>query len=351
MREISADQVKKIIKQFNPHWKSGAIENEIRKFKKRRYFDLFFPLVTTKVKRAVVLMGPRRVGKTVLLWQTLQELLKKKNIKKKLLFLSLDAPLLSSFSLEELLDLYREIFSLKTLKGRVVIFDEIQYLKNWDIQLKVLVDNHPQKKFIASGSAAGQVVVAGSEIFPFFLEEAVQVVVVHQTNVDLTDRCCGHVRGVLGVHFGVVGLDIFQPLDRLFLAPDRAHGRDHRLERGVGGGPADAALPLRISEPRQVYRQVDWRQTFSVVDHGSGTAGNADPNAGGRGRPPGDHLQDVFWKGRQESGHSAKATWVLREEDVGWCISALFQQGCGKLGRTGVFDLNIDAGGIRETFD
>ena len=42
MREISADQVKKIIKQFNPHWKSGAIENEIRKFKKRRYFDLFF---------------------------------------------------------------------------------------------------------------------------------------------------------------------------------------------------------------------------------------------------------------------------------------------------------------------
>ena len=163
MREISADQVKKIIKQFNPHWKSGAIENEIRKFKKRRYFDLFFPLVTTKVKRAVVLMGPRRVGKTVLLWQTLQELLKKKNIKKKLLFLSLDAPLLSSFSLEELLDLYREIFSLKTLKGRVVIFDEIQYLKNWDIQLKVLVDNHPQTKFIASGSAAGALKRKGQE--------------------------------------------------------------------------------------------------------------------------------------------------------------------------------------------
>ena len=155
MREISTDQVKKVIEQFNPHWKSGTIESEIRKFKKRRYFDLFFPLVTAKVKRAVVLMGPRRVGKTVLLWQTLQELLKKKNIKKKLLFLSLDAPLLSSFSLEELLDLYREIFSLKTLKGRVIIFDEIQYLKNWDIQLKVLVDNHPQTKFIASGSAAG----------------------------------------------------------------------------------------------------------------------------------------------------------------------------------------------------
>ena len=65
----------------------------------------------------------------------------------------------------------------------------------------------------------------------------------------------------------------------------------------------------------------------------------------------GDHLQDVFWKGRQESGHSAKAAWVLREEDVGWCIFALFQQGCGKLGCTGVFDLNIYAGGIPETFD
>ncbi|MCH8158085.1 MAG: ATP-binding protein [Nitrospinae bacterium] len=37
----------------------------------------------------------------------------------------------------------------------MIIFDEIQYLKGWDIELKTLVDRFRQTKFIASGSAAG----------------------------------------------------------------------------------------------------------------------------------------------------------------------------------------------------
>jgi predicted AAA+ superfamily ATPase len=37
---------------------------------------------------------------------------------------------------------------------RIVIFDEIQYRRDWEIELKDLVDNFPQIKFIASGSAA-----------------------------------------------------------------------------------------------------------------------------------------------------------------------------------------------------
>lgn len=34
------------------------------------------------------------------------------------------------------------------------IFDEIQYLKNWEVHLKDLVDSYPLVKFIATGSAA-----------------------------------------------------------------------------------------------------------------------------------------------------------------------------------------------------
>ena len=37
---------------------------------------------------------------------------------------------------------------------RIVIFDKIQYLKNWKVHLKDLVDNYPLVKFIATGSAA-----------------------------------------------------------------------------------------------------------------------------------------------------------------------------------------------------
>lgn len=35
-----------------------------------------------------------------------------------------------------------------------MFFDEIQYLKDWERQLKVLVDSFPETKFIVSGSAA-----------------------------------------------------------------------------------------------------------------------------------------------------------------------------------------------------
>lgn len=35
-----------------------------------------------------------------------------------------------------------------------MFFDEIQYLKDWERHLKVLVDSFPNTKFIVSGSAA-----------------------------------------------------------------------------------------------------------------------------------------------------------------------------------------------------
>lgn len=155
MRQITDEQVKKKIELVNPQWVKGQIDSDIKSLKKRKYFELFFPLVTSTVHRAVVLMGPRRVGKTVLLWQTIQELIEKGVQPEKILYLSLDTPVLHPFSLDELLDLYKDIFKLKDLNDRVIIFDEIQYLKNWDVQLKVLVDNFKKTKFIASGSAAG----------------------------------------------------------------------------------------------------------------------------------------------------------------------------------------------------
>jgi uncharacterized protein len=158
MREISAEQVKRKLKLLNPHWQHEVVGTDLRKEKKRKYFELFFPLVQSTVNRAIVLMGPRRVGKTVILWQTIQELMDKGVRPEKILYVSLDTPLIHTYSLEALTDLFIQIFNHDDLKGTVIIFDEIQYLKNWDVQLKVLVDTYPHTKFIASGSAASALV-------------------------------------------------------------------------------------------------------------------------------------------------------------------------------------------------
>ncbi len=155
MRPVTENQIQNKLKMFNPHWEAGYVDSDLTKEKKRQYFNLFFQLVETKVQRAVILMGPRRVGKTVILWQTIQELISQKKPPQDFLYVSMDAPLLHTYSLQDLIEIYKGIWKLKTLDDKVIIFDEIQYQKNWDQQLKILVDLHPKTKFIASGSAAG----------------------------------------------------------------------------------------------------------------------------------------------------------------------------------------------------
>jgi predicted AAA+ superfamily ATPase len=48
-------------------------------------------------------------------------------------------------------------------ENAVVMFDEIQYFKDWEIHLKDLVDNYPSIKFIASGSAAAALRLKSTE--------------------------------------------------------------------------------------------------------------------------------------------------------------------------------------------
>lgn len=56
--------------------------------------------------------------------------------------------------LQEILMLCKEALKLDELDNCYVFFDEIQYLKDWERHLKILVDAYPQVKFIVSGSAA-----------------------------------------------------------------------------------------------------------------------------------------------------------------------------------------------------
>lgn len=131
---------------------------------RRLYFDLFEPLVDDfSIRRAVVLMGPRRVGKTVMMYQTVQSLLKKEVPKTKIAFISVETPIYNKIGLDQLFQYARKATNETDPKGWYVFFDEIQYLKDWEVHLKVLVDDYPQTKFIASGSAAAALKLKSNE--------------------------------------------------------------------------------------------------------------------------------------------------------------------------------------------
>ena len=57
----------------NPWWTEGEIPAFYRDMTPRLYMEIFYPLVTDlSINRSIVLMGPRRVGKTVMLYHTIQ---------------------------------------------------------------------------------------------------------------------------------------------------------------------------------------------------------------------------------------------------------------------------------------
>jgi predicted AAA+ superfamily ATPase len=152
---IPTEKIIERLRYENPWWITREIPNTYSSMSKRLYFDLFYPYVLERsINRALVLMGPRRVGKTVMLFHSIEKLLKEGTDSQKLFFIGIDNPIYVNLSLEDILSLCKDSLHLENLEGCYVFFDEIQYLKDWERHLKVLVDTYPSTKFIVSGSAA-----------------------------------------------------------------------------------------------------------------------------------------------------------------------------------------------------
>ncbi len=155
LNKVTKDQIIDRIKFENPWWITGRIEEDYNEMPRRLYFDLFTPLAYEKdIRRALVLMGPRRVGKTVMLHHLVQDLLENGINPQKIAFITIENPIYNNSSLEDLFAYSKQATGNNDSRGWYVIFDEVQYLKEWEVHLKSLVDSYRDTKFIVSGSAA-----------------------------------------------------------------------------------------------------------------------------------------------------------------------------------------------------
>ncbi len=155
MFQVSEKEVKNRLSFDNPWWTGESVAEIFRQMPKRAYLDTFYKLVAEQaVTRAVVLMGPRRVGKTVMVYHCIQKRLDAGTDPSHILYLSLETPVYTGLSLEKLIGLFQNQFSHTRDKRLFIFFDEIQYLKEWEVHLKSLVDSYPNYRFVATGSAA-----------------------------------------------------------------------------------------------------------------------------------------------------------------------------------------------------
>jgi predicted AAA+ superfamily ATPase len=155
MLEIAKSDILKSLRRDNPWWDAAYKMAQSPTEKTRAYFSPFSTLALDwSVRRSTILMGPRRVGKTVMLRQLIEKAIDEGFSGQNILFVSIDTPLYSGMPLSRLIDLFEEETEHDAQARRIIVFDEIQYLKDWEVHLKVLTDQHPNTRFIASGSAA-----------------------------------------------------------------------------------------------------------------------------------------------------------------------------------------------------
>ena len=145
---------------MNPWWSNQKINNQFLLGRKRKEFEDIIEKINSK--RILSIIGPRRVGKSTLIYQTINYLLEEKKIdNKRILLFSGDDPSLffdENDKLSDVLDIYfNEILeeNISNLESKVYIFiDEIHFIKNWQNYLKTYFDRKYNIKFIITGSSS-----------------------------------------------------------------------------------------------------------------------------------------------------------------------------------------------------
>jgi hypothetical protein len=161
---VPEPELKRRLAFDNPWWEQGQVPQRFREWPRRSYFEGFWSLFReSSVRRATIVLGPRRVGKTVMLTQAVQALIDGGVDPKRVLYVSLDTPAYLGLWLDRLLRLFMEMHGHDRNSRLFVIFDEIQYLDDWAVHLKSMVDSYDEIRFAASGSAAAALKLKGRE--------------------------------------------------------------------------------------------------------------------------------------------------------------------------------------------
>ncbi len=153
MAIVNKEALLKILTAFNSWWTSGTIHpNLVKEYKRFAYCEAMEKLDQNSIRRHVVLAGARRVGKTTIQYQMINTLLKRGIPPKKILFVSMDHPLLKLVGINEILECYHS--NIYANQDVYYFFDEIQYTQDWDKWLKTIYDMQPDTKIVATGSAS-----------------------------------------------------------------------------------------------------------------------------------------------------------------------------------------------------
>lgn len=135
--EISKSDLIEILFRFNPWWKGETIK-DLSLWKRAIFNELFHWTNSPPVHRAVFLSGARQVGKTTLIRQTIQALLKENIPPSNILYATFDHPMIKLVGIDKIIEVW---FEIEAPSGSIYLFiDEIQFMQDWQVWVKHQVD-------------------------------------------------------------------------------------------------------------------------------------------------------------------------------------------------------------------
>ena len=151
----------------NRWWNSGTVDSGFQYKTVRNEFNKIVEKIDND--RALLIVGPRRVGKSTLMYQTISHLLASGVAPKSILFFSCDDPVLfdGKTTIGDILETYANDIlhkNLFALEEKIYVFiDEIHTFKAWQTWIKSYYDKKCKIKFIVSGSSSAHLFDGASE--------------------------------------------------------------------------------------------------------------------------------------------------------------------------------------------
>ncbi len=159
MNDVQLTLLRELQKE-NKWWTTGTVPAELKRTFKRADFYIYSQLIT-KEDYANVIIGPRRIGKSTVLYQLIDYLITEKKISpNRIIFLSLERPFFDTIKdpIPQALQLFEENIlkePIESLKEHIYIFlDEASRSEDWALQVKEFFDRKYKTRFFVTGSSS-----------------------------------------------------------------------------------------------------------------------------------------------------------------------------------------------------
>lgn len=149
---MDKDFVIAYLQDKNYWWKKATVDEEDKGIKREEYIKKIqeiFPL-----DRIICLNGIRRCGKTTILYQLVDALIKQGKNPQRIIYFKMDDLIGKIDDIREIVHIYQELTGVDPKEEQVFfIIDEIHVQNQWQFQLKYFIDGKYNSTFIISGSS------------------------------------------------------------------------------------------------------------------------------------------------------------------------------------------------------